>query len=205
MRFSTLAWVVLVVACVCGFAVLVPAAGVEREGGAGDRPVVYLYQQASMGKGKGGMVCAVWGDGVVLSSDVWAKGGEEMRVGKLRGSVADLEKRLKADGLSALEPISSTVPDGASFTIGLMLDGKQGEYSWDERIVRGYGANNKPDDAYRALVAGWVQTKITLVSLGIEGSRPIAAADLVDGAFRGYVVDEPYRTKWLSTPVVKKK
>lgn len=156
-----------------------------------------------MGNGKGGMVCAVWADGVVLSSEIWSKGGEEMRIGELKGTVADLEKQLKNDGLSALDPIAKTVPDGSYYTIGFLLDEKQGEYSWDEVIMPGYGANNKPDEAYRSLAAGWVRTKITLASLRTDGRRPIAKGDLVDGAFRGYVVDAPYKTKWLRTPTVK--
>lgn len=190
-----LAAAALVLFCTLSFATVdsVP----QRTGDEVRRPVVFLYQHVTANsKLKGGLRYAVWDDGVVLYLPGWSE-ASPAELGKLVGSVEDLVKQLRADGLVETPSTSVSVPGGDHLMISYAIGGKENDFGWDEVIRPNYGANGKPTDKYRNFAANWTKTKITLASLQVTGARPLAPTDLKKGSFRGYSLDTPGATPWL--------
>jgi hypothetical protein len=146
-----------------------------------------------------GLQIAIWDDGVVLRGRNPKNPGEDLEWATLSpGEVQRLKSEFDRYGLFKLKTRSSSVPDAGSYKfIGLTGD-KLTSATWDEHVAPGWGANVKPDEDYRSLVAAWMQTKISVCSCKLTDTRPVTDADK-SAPFRGYNWNSPFETAWLRT------
>jgi len=146
---------------------------------------------------KGGLVLAVWEDGVLLLAADPAAPGERLLAGRAeKADVAALIEAIGKTGFFEEKREGHVVPDAASTTIAARAGGREALRSWHEHLLPGFGGDINTDADYRRFVRMWKGTRGAIEALAPVEVRRLEEAS-PGGGFRGYDPASPGRTSWM--------
>lgn len=145
---------------------------------------------------RGGLVLAVWSDGVVLFAADPMAPGKALRVGRIEEQrVGVTSARLSEVGFFDFPEAQHVGMHASSMRLSALQGKQRRTQEWDEVLPSASGSWSL-DTSLLTFADMWTRSKAALARLRPAASTPLEQA-ASGGSFRGYLTEQPYDTPWL--------